>query len=220
MADVILNIPVNGKGPVDVMMQDPPAGAYEVEIMEASEHRKGGQADGSVSIEINVAIVEAGSPAVGMATRIYLGTDWSKAFNIGHFVNLFTGILQKAGKSAEDIKAKLAQPLIQIPISSFVGKRAFIIVKAAPDELDAQGRPKLADKNFMTMVQYEQAKKTIAAVGAPAAKRSNGAQPGAAQTVGGPAPVVTGTTPPAPSTGAIPPAPSATGTPVIGDLFT
>lgn len=211
MADVTLMVPVNGKGPVDVTQQDPPAGAYEVEIQGADEHKKLAEGVERLSYEFTISIVESGSPALGISTRLYLGADFSKPFNVGHFVNLFTGVMQKLGKSPEEIKAKLAGN-VQLPLSSFVGKRAFVYVKAAPDELDAQGRKALADKNFVTLPMYEAAKKTIAALGPPKAPSRTAGAPATNGATGGPGPVPGG---PAPVTG------GAAGTSApIGDLFT
>ena len=156
--DIVLNVPVNGMGPVDVTMQDPPPGAWEAEITDVAVKTKQGEGGGKTSIHVTVNIVEPG-PAQGISTMGFIGTDWSKDFNVKHFVNLFTGIMEKLGKSPEEIKTKLAG-VVQLPVSNLKGKRCFIYVKAAPDELDDQGRKPFADKNFITMRQYEAAKKT------------------------------------------------------------
>lgn len=214
MADITLNVPVNGMGPVDVMMQDPPPGVYLVEITEAQEHAKKNEPD-KKSAEITCTVAEG--EAAGIATRIYLGIDFTKAFNIGHFVNLFTGVMQNLGKSAEEIKAKLAGP-VQIPLSAFKGKKTWIIVKAAPDTLDEQGRKPLADKNFVTREQAEQAKKSIALLGMPAPRKAAASTvpPTATPPTTG-ASVVNGATgAPTPSA---PPPPTQGATPALGDLF-
>jgi hypothetical protein len=217
MADVVLNVPVNGASPVDMMRQDPPPGAYEVEITATSDHTKKGDTSGKISYEFRFSIVEP-CPAQGIGTSLYMGSDWTEPMNVGHFVNLYTGVMEHLGKTPEEIKAKLAGT-VQAPLSAFVGKHAFVIVKPVPDELDAQGRKKLADKNFVTKTQYVQLKKTIAALGmqTPPPKTATATAP-----TGGPAPVngATGAAGTIATGGPIPPPPpGAAGTPAIGDLF-
>lgn len=223
--DIVLQVPVNGMGPVDVTMQDPPPGAWEAEVTDIAVKTKQGEGGGKTSIHITVNIVEPG-PAQGISTMGFIGTDWSKDFNVKHFVNLFTGIMEKLGKSPEEIKAKLAG-VVQLPVSNLKGKRCFIYVKAAPDELDDQGRKPFADKNFITMRQYEAAKKTgviiqmqkkvdaaggAAAGGVPVAgnvppkPQAAGAATGAAQN--GAAPTPSAPVPPQPTQGS-----------PVGDLF-
>ena len=121
--------------------------------------------------------------------------------------------MQARGKADAEIAAALTGN-VQMPLSAFKGKRAYMYVKAAPDELDAQGRQKLADKNFVTKPQYEQAKRVIATLGAPKApvKTANGTA--GAQTAGTPTPPAA---PGATAGGPTPPPPGTT--PGIGDLF-
>jgi hypothetical protein len=215
--EIVLNVPVNGMGPVDVTMQDPPPGAWEAEITDVVVKTKQGEGGGKTTMHVTVSICEPG-PAQGITTMGFIGTDWSKDFNVKHFVNLFTGIMQKLGKTDEEIKAKLVG-VVQLPLSNLRGKHCFIFVKSAPDEVDEFGRKPFADKNFITMKQYEAAKKAGTVI---ASKPKNGATAGAtapAGAAGGP-PV------PAPGAGAIPssggpppPTPGAGAGAAIGDLF-
>ena len=98
--DIVLQVPVNGMGPVDVTMQDPPPGAWEAEVTDIAVKTKQGEGGGKTSIHITVNIVEPG-PAQGISTMGFIGTDWSKDFNVKHFVNLFTGIMEKLGKMGD-----------------------------------------------------------------------------------------------------------------------
>ena len=213
--DYMIQCPVNGAGPVDVLMQDPPAGAYLGEITACDKHTK--TEGGKTSIQFTVAVAEPG-PAQGIMTRVWIGTNWAESFNVGHFVNMFAGVMENLGKTPDEIKAKLAA-MVSVPTSALVGKKCFLLVKPAPEELDAQGRRPFADKNFVTRAQYESAKKLAATMGlqAPAKKAAAAAPP--ADAFGSPA-----TAPPAASTGnganATPPPPpaAAAGAPV-GDLF-
>ena len=220
MADVI-SCPVNGAGPVDVLMQDPPAGAYLGVITAAARHKTTKAGVVTTSIETSVSIVEDG-PAQGMSSRIYIGEDWSKKFNVGHFVNLFVGICENAGRTAEEIKSRLAG-VIELPFDQLPGKKVFIVVKPAPEELDAQGRRQFSDKNFVTKAQYEQAKKIQATIGIAApAKKAAGPVPTPADAFGAPAPAANGAGPTPNGTGPTPPVPTVAGAAAgasLGDLF-
>jgi hypothetical protein len=206
-------IDFSGTPTVDVMQSDPPAGPYEVEILDVKQVTKEGEG-GKTTLRFSVAPVEG--DARGMPCQVVVGTDFSKPFNAGHLVNLLTGILQKIGKTPEEIKVKLrAVSLASIP-AACKGKRAFIFVKSAPEgELDDRGYQKRADKNFISRDMYETAKKIgitgKAAVGAGASSSPPGAPPSSNGSAG-----KTTAAPPAPPP---PPAAPAAGSD-LGDLFT
>lgn len=148
-----LNVNLAGAAPVDVMFQDPPGGAYEVAITGVRQVTKEG---GKTSLRFSVGIVEEGV-AKGIQSQVVIGTDWSKAFNVGHLMNCLMGLHTPDGQyvSADKLKG-------QLPLSPglFQGKRAFMLVKPAPaGEVDEQGRQAFADKNFLTREMYESAKK-------------------------------------------------------------
>lgn len=214
--EITIQVPVNGTGPVDVTMQDPPAGPFLVEIMSIEKKTK--PENGKTSLEFSVAIAEG--EAQGITTRIWIGTDWSKKFNVAHFVNLYTGILEKLGKTPDEIKGKL-QGVVTAPLAQFVGKKCFVLVKAAPDELDEQGRRQFADKNFITSAQYEAVKKA-AALGGQIAKTQTKTATGTASATAG---MGTPSAPPVPGatqngTTTPPPIPQPGAGAAIGDLFT
>ena len=169
MAEVLeFNQQVNlgGVGPVDVMQQDPPGGPYEVEILATRQVTKEGEG-GKTSLRYNVAVVEDG-PAKGISTQVVIGTDWSKPFNVGHLKNCLLGLHNPAGQFSNPEKLNA---VVNVTPAMFKGNRAYIFVKSPPaGEVDEQGRPVRADKNFITREMYDAAKRAMTlGGGAPAA---------------------------------------------------
>lgn len=205
MADVIeFNIPVSlaNAAPVDVLMQDPPNGAHEVEIVDVRQVTKDGEG-GKTTLRFAVSIV--GGEAAGMMTQVVVGTDWTKPFNVGHLMNCLTGLHTAEGKFGDPAKIK---GITSVAPQTFKGKRAYIIVKPPAEEVSESGKKNFADKNFLTRDQFEAAKKAAALQGnvIPMARASAGASatPGATHT------------PPAPTST---PAPSSQPAQGLTDLF-
>ena len=201
-----LNIPVTfgdaGPIPMDFNFTDPPAGPWEVEILSFEEHTS---KKDTKCLKYGVSIVD--KDAEGIAFDIYMGLDWTKKGNTGHLANLLHG-LHKGEKylSAEKLKGIKA-----INAGMFVGMRAHVNVKPAPEgEIDENGRPKLADRNFCSRDQFLAYKKAAEL----AAKNPRPAPVRASPTPA--APAANGAAAAAPAAPAAPPAAAAA---EVGDLF-
>ena len=194
--DFNVSINLDGVSPVDVTMQDPPPGAFEVEIQSArlvTNDKEGGS--GKTTIRYGVMIVEDGA-AKGLTTEVVCGTDYAKNFNKAHQLNMLKGLHTPDGKYLPDAGLK---GTIQITPQLVTGRRAFMYVKApAEGEMDENtGRAARANKNFVTREMYAQAKKAAVAVGLTPvshAPQANGAHPAGAAATGAQTP-----TPPTPA---------------------
>jgi hypothetical protein len=171
-----------GAVPVDVTMSDPPGGPYQVQILASKQVTN--DKSGKTSNQVDVTIIEEG-PAKGMTTRLFLGTDYSKPFNVGHVANLLLGC--GVPRTALVGRVTLRPDMIK-------GRKCFIFVREPMDgEVDEEtGRPARANKNFITKEQYDQLRSAAAlAGGAPAAPRaaapaaSTGTPPAAPAATGG-----------------------------------
>lgn len=176
MADTQIQIDLTGINPFDpTSFEDPPAGPHEVEIISAEQNDTGKKA-----YKFGVKLPS------GMTTDVYVGSDFSKDGNKKSLKALLVGMLQAAGKPAEAANGK-----ISMPISAFVGKRAYVFVRTYEGETQVikdnttgaeREVPKRADKNFITKDLFEKLK----AAGVGAASTANGAA--APATAGAPAP--------------------------------
>lgn len=152
--DFELVVPLTGIGPVSIAFQDPPGGAYKVEVAGAKKvvNEKEG---GKTTIHFQVIIIEDGDTK-GFPTTIFQGTDWEKGHNFN--AKLVYNMLSGMGYPAE----KLTGNLRLLP-ADLIGKTAYIMVKPAPEgEVDEQGRKRFANKNFITREEYEQVKRMTA----------------------------------------------------------
>ena len=168
MSEVLeFNVPVNlaNASTVDVTDTDPPAGPFEVEILNQSLSTN--EKNQKVSLRYNVVIVEEG-PAKGLTTSLFVGTDFSKSFNVGHLMNLLHGLHTADGKFIPPEKVKA---IGNITPELTKGKRAYIFVKVPPaGEIDeATGKAARPDKNFIPPANYKAQKSARAGVTVPAA---------------------------------------------------
>ncbi len=192
--DFTVPINLDGVTPVDVTMQDPPAGAFEVEVQAArlvTNDKEGGS--GKTSLRYGVMIVEDGE-SKGLTTEIVCGTDYSKGFNKAHQLNMLKGLHTADGKHLPDEALKGS---INLTPGLVTGRRAFMFVRApAEGEIDeTTGKSARASKNFITRAMYEQAKKAAHSL-APASPRNGTAKPATST------PALTVAAPAAPSAGA------------------
>lgn len=195
-----MTVNLTGVAPVDVMMADPPGGPHEVEIL--AQRTETNPKNGKTSLRIAVVALDC-----GVQTQVVIGTDWSKAFNLGHLRNLLGGLHDAQGRHLADEKLTGMVDVGAMLAAAGKGLRGYIYVKPPPEgEIDEEtGRAKRADKNFVTKSQFEAAKKAatlgvVLPTSAPAKA----------------APATANGTPPAP-TGATPTPPAAPKD--LGDLF-
>lgn len=202
--EFVIGVNINGRGPVDVMMQDPSPGPHMGEIVDVRQVTKEGEG-GKTTLRFTVTDVEEGSPTRGITCQIVIGTDWSKDFNVQHLVNLLLGM----GANPEKIKGT-----VELKPAMFKGRRAPFYVKAAPEEVDDQGRKQFANKNWITPGMYEAAKRAAVVAGVQAKVSS---APAGATATGAQASAPAASTPPV----VPPPQANAGSTPAvgIGDLF-
>jgi len=175
MSDVQISIDLSGVNPFDpTSFEDPPAGPHEIEITAAEQMETKKKA-----FKFTVKL------ASGMTTDLYVGSDFEKEGNKKSLKALVVGMLQAAGKPAEAANGKLA-----LPLSTFVGKKAYIYVKTFDGETQMvetssgpREMPKRADKSFITKDLFEKLSKAAPAA---SASVSNGAgAPAAAPAAGG-----------------------------------
>ena len=172
-----------------VSMQDPPGGAWEVQI-DSFE----GVTEGKGSVRFMVSIVDEGE-ARGIGTQIVIGTDQGKPFNVKHAMNLMDGLHTADGQFIDRGKVR---GKMELGGQSFVGMRAFMWVREYPDgEMDDRGFPRRADRNFMGRSEYECQKRAQTTRGGPPPPR-----PAPARGAGTPSPV--GTPSPTPVAAPIP----------------
>lgn len=203
-----LVVPLTGVGPASVAFQDPPGGAYKVEIVGVKQVTKE-EEGGKTNVHFQVIITEE-CDVKGFPTTIVQGTDWAKPFNAKLIHNLLSGM----GFPSDKITGHL-----RLVPSNFIGKTAYMFVRPAPEgEVDEQGRKKWANKNFMTREEYEQVKRMAvlaAQVMRSGAAPANGPQTPVVRTVGAaPAPAPTHAPGPVPA-----PAPAGSAVVDLSSMF-
>lgn len=151
-----MTVNLTGVAPVDVMMADPPGGPHEVEIL--AQRTETNPKNGKTSLRIAVVALDC-----GVQTQVVIGTDWSKAFNLGHLRNLLGGLHDAQGRHLADEKLTGMVDVGAMLAAAGKGLRGYIYVKPPPEgEIDEEtGRAKRADKNFVTKSQFEAAKKAM-----------------------------------------------------------
>jgi len=163
-----------------VSMQDPPGGAWEVQL-DAYE----GTTEGKGTVRFTVSIVEAGE-AQGIGTMITVGTDQSKSFNVKHGFNLLDGYHTADGQFLDRSKLR---GRMEITGAQLLGGRAYMWVREFPEgETDDRGFPKRPDRSFMSRSEYESSKRAQAVRGGPPPPRPS-------------APKIAGLAQPAPAAG-------------------
>jgi hypothetical protein len=140
-----------GVAPLDVTLEDPPTGAYEVEIEECRPLHNA--RTGKKSFRFDVRLV-GDSPSRGVRTTVFIGTDFTKPFNAAHVANLCIGI----GMPAEALHG-----LVKLKAQNFVGRRAFIYVREPREnEVDEDtGRPARGNRNFITREIYDRVRRSM-----------------------------------------------------------
>jgi len=200
--------------PAMVAMQDPPGGAWEVQI-DSFE----GTTEGKGSVRFLVSILEKGE-CEGLGTMITIGTDCTKPFNVKHATSLLDGLHTPDGKFLDRSQIKGRR---EFQGGSFIGMRAYMWVREYPEgETDERGYQRRPDRNFMGRGEFESQKKIQSLRGRPTPRS---APPRAAPTMPPPGPAPAPPPGPAPG-GFAPPPPAAAGanasmpaTREIRDLF-
>ncbi len=147
-------------------------GVYKVKTTEVSIHKT---SEGKESLQVNFDTVE---PNAGPGV-IYLGLDFSKEANKR---KVLTALISHGGKP--DRIAAMGDEL-ELVDAFFVGRSAFVNVRLV-DDLDAKGRKRLNDKEFVRPEDYEVLRARYAANG-PARSASASPAPTAAPKAAPPA---------------------------------
>lgn len=123
--------------------------------------------------------------ANGQTTDIYIGNEpGEKGGNKRKWKQALIAVATAAGKAEAEVVAMLNRAIDFDPVATFKGKDIHVLVIAVPGQ-DAEGRPNLPNKEFLTASQYAQ---SVAAAGAghkPASTANGPAPTGAAPAAGG-----------------------------------